>query len=160
VRNNPPPPLPALPPASSAVGTGISKQFCSTRLLDCTPWQLHNGFPFKTNPLFPGVTSHECVARTWGEAGLLEVCIYKTWEIGQGLNLSSSATSCGYGASRSKTIQNLPPVLASLMKSTEPWSDDYYAHDVEASMREAGFTRVVCQEADHRHRVLLGFRSP
>lgn len=32
---------------------------------------------------------------------------------------------------RSKVIQNLPPVIFTLMKSTEPHSDVYYTFDVE-----------------------------
>ena len=59
----------------------------------------------------------------------------------------------------SSTIQNLPPALFTLMKSTEPWSDEYYCHDVEASLRGAGLEEVVTVAADHRHRVVLG-RKP
>ena len=57
---------------------------------------------------------------------------------------------------RSKTIQNLPPALFTLMKSTEPHSDLYYQMDIEAAMRDAGFQHVVTKEADHRHRAVLG----
>lgn len=57
---------------------------------------------------------------------------------------------------RSKTIQNLPPHLFTLMKSTEPWSDEYYSFDVEDAMRAAGFKEVITHEADHRHRAVLG----
>ena len=60
---------------------------------------------------------------------------------------------------RSATIQNLPPAIFTLMKSTEPWSDEYYCHDVEASFRAAGLTAVRTVAADHRHRVVLG-RKP
>jgi ubiquinone/menaquinone biosynthesis C-methylase UbiE len=59
----------------------------------------------------------------------------------------------------SKTIQNLPPALFTLMKSTEPWSDEYYCHDLEDSFRRAGLESVTTVEADHRHRVVLG-RKP
>lgn len=31
----------------------------------------------------------------------------------------------------SATIQNLPPAIFTLMKSTEPWSDEYYSYDLE-----------------------------
>lgn len=78
---------------------------------------------------------------------------------GDMVGFSCAFTRCSCGV-RSKTIQNLPPLLASLMKSTEPWSDEYYSHDIEEAMRQAGFTQVVTQEADHRHRVVLGFKSP
>ncbi|GIL89450.1 hypothetical protein Vretifemale_17261 [Volvox reticuliferus] len=33
---------------------------------------------------------------------------------------------------KSATIQNLPPFLFTTMKSTEPWSDEYYSFDVES----------------------------
>ena len=56
-------------------------------------------------------------------------------------------------------IQNLPPALFTLMKSTEPWSDLYYQMDVEAAMRELGFDHVSTKEADHRHRAVLGIAA-
>lgn len=57
---------------------------------------------------------------------------------------------------KSETIQNLPPALFTLMKSTEPWSDEYYSYDVEEAMRDAGFEAVITTEADHRHRAIFG----
>jgi len=56
----------------------------------------------------------------------------------------------------SETLQNLPPALFALMKSTEPWSDEYYCYDLEEGMRRAGLEGVVTEEADHRHRCVLG----
>ena len=56
----------------------------------------------------------------------------------------------------SETLQKLPPALFALMKSTEPWSDEYYCYDLEEGMRRAGLERVVTTEADHRHRCVLG----
>jgi hypothetical protein len=43
---------------------------------------------------------------------------------------------------QSSVIQNLPPVLFTLMKSTEPWSDDYYTFNVEAAMQSVGFEHM------------------
>lgn len=60
---------------------------------------------------------------------------------------------------KSPVIQNLPPVLFTLMKSTEPWSDDYYTLDVEAMMQAVGFESVVTKPSDPRHRTILG-RKP
>jgi ubiquinone/menaquinone biosynthesis C-methylase UbiE len=57
---------------------------------------------------------------------------------------------------RSATIQNLPPAIFTLMKSTEPWSDEYYSFDLEAAMTDAGFERVYTVETDHRHRAVFG----
>ena len=57
---------------------------------------------------------------------------------------------------KSPVIQNLSPVLFTLMKSTEPWSDDYYTFDVEAALVENGFKHVVTTASDPRHRTILG----
>jgi hypothetical protein len=59
-------------------------------------------------------------------------------------------------ACRSPTIQNLPPALFTLMKSTEPWSDQYYAFDIPGTLREEGFREVVSVEPNHRHRAVMG----
>ena len=57
---------------------------------------------------------------------------------------------------KSAVIQNLPPVLFTLMKSTEPHSDQYYSYDVEEAMRMAGFKDVTTIETDPRHRTIIG----
>ena len=46
-----------------------------------------------------------------------------------------------------------------LMKSTEPHSDEYYTLDVEGSLRAAGFADVASVRADPRHRVVVGRKS-
>lgn len=56
---------------------------------------------------------------------------------------------------KSPVIQNLPPVIFTLMKSTEPWSDDYYTFDIEAALAELGYDRVTTHETDPRHRAIL-----
>jgi ubiquinone/menaquinone biosynthesis C-methylase UbiE len=64
---------------------------------------------------------------------------------------------------KSDVIQNLPPVLFTLMKSTEPWSDDYYTFDLEAALRSCGFEPVVTVPSDPRHRTIVATkpdRSP
>ncbi|MDA0265618.1 MAG: class I SAM-dependent methyltransferase [Cyanobacteria bacterium] len=60
---------------------------------------------------------------------------------------------------KSTVIQNLPPVLFTLMKSTEPWSDDYYTFDVEAALTETGFEPPVTVATDPRHRAIVA-RKP
>lgn len=45
------------------------------------------------------------------------------------------------------------------MKSTEPWSDEYYQTDVEGVLREIGFDHVQSEECDHRHRAILALKS-
>ncbi|MBW4619522.1 MAG: class I SAM-dependent methyltransferase [Cyanosarcina radialis HA8281-LM2] len=59
----------------------------------------------------------------------------------------------------SPVIQNLPPALFVLMKSTEPWSDDYYTFNVEACLQEVGFEYQTTVASDPRHRTIVG-RKP
>ena len=40
-------------------------------------------------------------------------------------------------------------------RSTEPHSDEYYQHDIEADMRAAGLQHVHTVESDPRHRVVV-----
>jgi len=58
----------------------------------------------------------------------------------------------------SPVIQNLPPALFVLMKSTEPWSDEYYTFDVEAAITEAGFHHKTTVSSDPRHRTIIGIK--
>ena len=58
----------------------------------------------------------------------------------------------------SPVIQSLPPVLFTLMKSTEPWSDDYYTFDVETAIKQAGFNYQTTIASDPRHRAIIGIK--
>ncbi len=55
----------------------------------------------------------------------------------------------------STVIQNLPPALFMLMKSTEPHSDDYYTFDVEGKLKALGFNYQTTVPSDHRHRTIV-----
>ncbi|XP_022857179.1 uncharacterized protein LOC111378241 isoform X2 [Olea europaea var. sylvestris] len=55
---------------------------------------------------------------------------------------------------KSKILQELSPVLFTLMKSTEPFLDEYYLTDLEGSMREIGFVNVQTVMTDPRHRTV------
>nr|XP_027060945.1 uncharacterized protein LOC113687559 [Coffea arabica] len=55
---------------------------------------------------------------------------------------------------KSKILQELSPVLFMLMKSTEPFLDEYYLTDLERVMREAGFINVNTVLTDPRHRTV------
>jgi ubiquinone/menaquinone biosynthesis C-methylase UbiE len=57
---------------------------------------------------------------------------------------------------KSSVIQNLPPALFTLMKSTEPHSNEYYTIDIEGMLRECGFEHVHTEDTDPRHRTVLG----
>lgn len=50
----------------------------------------------------------------------------------------------------------MPLPIATLMKSTEPWADEYYGLDLEAAMQEAGFGSIEYVPVNKRHRVMLG----
>lgn len=60
---------------------------------------------------------------------------------------------------QSPVIQNLPPAIFTLMKSTEPWSDEYYSYDVEAALAKIGFKNVVTIPTDPRHRTILAMKA-
>ena len=60
---------------------------------------------------------------------------------------------------QSPVIQSLPPVLFTLMKSTEPWSDDYYTFDLEAALRGIGYEPPVTVASDPRHRTIVAKKS-
>ncbi|PSR95352.1 Demethylmenaquinone methyltransferase [Actinidia chinensis var. chinensis] len=55
---------------------------------------------------------------------------------------------------KSKILQELSPVLFTLMKSTEPFLDEYYLTDLEGTMREVGFVNVRTVLTDPRHRTV------
>ena len=60
---------------------------------------------------------------------------------------------------RSPVHQKMPLPIATLMKSTEPWADEYYSLDLEGAMQQAGFSIVEYVPVNKRHRVMLGVCS-
>jgi SAM-dependent methyltransferase len=60
---------------------------------------------------------------------------------------------------KSPVIQNLPPVLFTLMKSTEPWSDDYYTFNIEDALQQIGFEPPVTVASDPRHRTIVAHKT-
>ncbi|AFY39283.1 Methyltransferase type 11 [[Leptolyngbya] sp. PCC 7376] len=60
---------------------------------------------------------------------------------------------------KSPVIQSLPPALFVLMKSTEPWSDEYYTFDVEDNLKQSGFDYLTTVPSDPRHRTIIA-RKP
>lgn len=59
---------------------------------------------------------------------------------------------------KSPVIQKLPPVLFTLMKSTEPWSDEYYVFELEQALEDVGFTLVKTESSDPRHRTIVALK--
>lgn len=58
----------------------------------------------------------------------------------------------------SPVIQSLPPVLFTLMKSTEPWSDDYYTFNIEEAIEHTGLEYKVTIPSDSRHRAIIAVK--
>lgn len=58
----------------------------------------------------------------------------------------------------SAVIRRLPAPIATLLKSTEPYLEDYFRLDLPAALQEAGFHNVRRTAADPRHRVLVATR--
>ncbi|CAN4087270.1 unnamed protein product [Withania somnifera] len=55
---------------------------------------------------------------------------------------------------KSKILQELPPVLFTLMKSTERFLDEYHLTDLERVMKKTGFANVQTVLTDPRHRTV------
>lgn len=58
----------------------------------------------------------------------------------------------------SEVIRRLPAPIATLLKSTEPYLEDYFRLDFPAALKAAGFQQVRREAADPRHRVLVAIR--
>lgn len=57
---------------------------------------------------------------------------------------------------RSAAIQKLPPFVFTLLKSTEPYLDDYFTLDLESAFEAAGFERPAIVLNSPRHRTFIG----
>lgn len=55
-------------------------------------------------------------------------------------------------------IRRLPAPIATLLKSTEPYLEDYFRLDLPAALEQAGFQAVRREACDPRHRVLVARR--
>jgi SAM-dependent methyltransferase len=54
-----------------------------------------------------------------------------------------------------QAYQTMPPAVMTLLKSTEPYMDAYFALDLEAELRQAGFDTVTSTSCSPRHRAVL-----
>ncbi|MFM7528028.1 MAG: class I SAM-dependent methyltransferase [Nodosilinea sp.] len=52
----------------------------------------------------------------------------------------------------SEVYKTMPPLIKTLLKSTEPYLDEYFSLDLEATLLQAGFEQpvIVCNSARHR----------
>ena len=58
----------------------------------------------------------------------------------------------------SSVLQRLPAPVATLLKSTEPFIEQYFALDLPAELEEAGFRNPRIRACDPRHRVIACLR--
>ncbi len=56
--------------------------------------------------------------------------------------------------------QTMPAAVMTLLKSTEPYMDQYFALDLEAELRQAGFDAVTSTPCSPRHRALMARVAP
>jgi ubiquinone/menaquinone biosynthesis C-methylase UbiE len=56
---------------------------------------------------------------------------------------------------RSQIYAKMPPYILTLLKSTEPYLDQYFALDIEEAIADAGFTRPSITENTVRHRTMV-----
>ena len=54
-----------------------------------------------------------------------------------------------------QAYQTMPAAVMTLLKSTEPFMDEYFALDLEAELRQAGFDVVTSTSCSPRHRLVL-----
>ncbi|MGK7941883.1 MAG: class I SAM-dependent methyltransferase [Crocosphaera sp.] len=56
---------------------------------------------------------------------------------------------------RAQAYQTMPPYILTLLKSTEPYLDQYFALDVESALQEAGFETPQITPISPRHRAIV-----
>lgn len=56
---------------------------------------------------------------------------------------------------RSAVFVKMPPYVMTLLKSTEPYLDEYFSMDIAAEIEAAGFTRPTIIENSPRHRTII-----
>ncbi len=59
---------------------------------------------------------------------------------------------------QSSVLQRLPAAIATLLKSTEPYIEEYFQLDMPAALKSAGFGDLSISACDPRHRVIACLR--
>ncbi|WP_404786557.1 class I SAM-dependent methyltransferase [Altericista sp. CCNU0014] len=60
----------------------------------------------------------------------------------------------------SEVFAKLPPYVFTLLKSTEPYLDEYFTLDMEQSMANAGFSKPFAAQNSPRHRTFIAIARP
>jgi ubiquinone/menaquinone biosynthesis C-methylase UbiE len=56
---------------------------------------------------------------------------------------------------QSEIYTKMPPYILTLLKSTEPYLDEYFALDIEQALVDSGFTAPTITRNTHRHRTVI-----
>jgi ubiquinone/menaquinone biosynthesis C-methylase UbiE len=56
---------------------------------------------------------------------------------------------------KSEVYQKMPAYILTLLKSTEPYLDEYFGLDIEQAIVEAGFQTPTITNNTHRHRTVI-----
>ncbi len=59
----------------------------------------------------------------------------------------------------SKVFQKMPPYILTLLKSTEPYLDQYFSLDIATTFTEIGFNQPTIIVNSPRHRTIIGIKS-
>ena len=59
---------------------------------------------------------------------------------------------------KSEVVRTMPPYAFTLLKSTEPYLDDYFKFDIAQAMEDAGFQSPTLTQNSPRHRTLIAQR--
>ena len=57
---------------------------------------------------------------------------------------------------QTETFMKMPPYVLTLLKSTEPYLDQYFALDLDRAFTEAGFSQPTISISSPRHRAIIG----
>ena len=60
----------------------------------------------------------------------------------------------------SAAYQAMPPYIMTLLKSTEPFMDEYFALDIESALLKSGFDQVSITPNSPRHRTVIATVLP
>ena len=59
---------------------------------------------------------------------------------------------------RSEHLAKMPPYVFTLLKSTEPYLDQYFSLDISQAMEQAGFSQPTITPNSHRHHTIIAQR--